>query len=265
MKRFAVLMMALLGMVGCHTHLNEPDVMPPAAPSGLTTLPGDGFIEILWNRNAEADLAGYRVYVGSSYDGRYELIGTTSATRFVDSEARNGQLYFYAVSAYDFAGNESELSPEEAYSIARPEGYDVTLRDYRAIPTSAGFDFSGYTVVSFDDLYSDMYFENWNGQLYMNVREDTDIQDMGPTSSLLDVSVAPADGWSSTHDALLRMGHTYVVWTWDDHYAKFRVTSLSSGRVVFDWTYQLKSASPLLKRNISKERAPHTEELHHAR
>jgi len=265
MKRFAIVLVALLGMVGCHTHVNEPDFIPPAAPVGLTTLPGDGFVEIFWNSNTEPDLAGYRVFVGDSYDGRYELIGTTAGTHFVDNEARNGELYYYAVSAYDFAGNESELSPEEAYSIARPEGYDVTLRDYHAVPDAAGFDFSRYTVVPFDDLYSDMCFENWNGLLYMNVREDTDIQDMGPTSSLLDVDVAPADGWSATHDVLLRVGHTYVVWTWDDHYAKFRVTSLASGRVVFDWAYQLRAANPLLKRGGSKERAPYKEGQQRAR
>ena len=265
MKRFALLAVALVGMVGCHTHLNEPDLIPPAAPLGLATAPGDGFIEIFWQRNPEADLAGYRVYVGYSYDGRYELIGTTAGTRFVDYEARNGELYYYAVSAYDFSGNESELSPEEAYSIARPEGYDVTLRDYHVIPDVAGFDFSSYAVVPFDDLYADMYFENWNGQLYMNVRDDTDIQDMGPTHSLLDITVAPADGWSATHDVRLGVGHTYVVWTWDDHYAKFRVTSLASGRVVLDWAYQLKAANPLLKRGGQTERAPHKEGQQHGR
>lgn len=265
MKRFAMMMVALVGMVGCHTHMNEPDFIPPAAPTGLRTQPGDGFIEILWSSNYEADLAGYRVYVGYSYDGRYELIGTTAGTRFVDYAARNGELYYYAVSAYDFSGNESDLSPEEAFSIARPEGYDVLLRDYHVVPEAAGFDFSRYAVVSFDDLYCDMYFENWNGQLWMNVRNDTDIQDMGPTNSLLELDVAPADGWSPTHDARLRVGHTYVVWTWDDHYAKFRVTSLASGRAVFDWAYQLKAASPLLKRGGSTERAPYKEGQERAR
>ena len=265
MKRFAVVAVALIGMVGCHSHLNEPDFIPPAAPAGLQTYPGDGFIELLWAPNGEADLAGYRVYVGYSYDGRYELIGTTAGTRFVDYEARNGELLYYAVSAYDFSGNESELSPDEAFNIARPEGYDVTLRDYHAVPDAAGFDFSSYAVVPFDDLYADMYFENWNGQLYMIVREDTDIQDMGPTASLLDIDVAPADGWSPTHDVRLRVGHTYVVWTWDDHYAKFRVTSLASGRVVYDWAYQLKAASPLLKRGGTTERTPYREGHEHVR
>ena len=81
----------------------------------------------------------------------------------------------------------------------------------------------------------------------MKVRTDSDIQDIGPTNTLLDVRQAPAAGWSSTHDAILRVGHTYVVWTWDDHYAKFRVTGLSSGRVVFDWAYQTAVSNPMLR------------------
>jgi hypothetical protein len=92
-----------------------------------------------------------------------------------------------------------------------------------------------------------MYFEYYNGEYYMNVRTDTDIQDVGPTNSLLDLHVAPTSGWSTSHDAILRVGHTYVVWTWDDHYAKFRVTSLSTNRVVFDWAYQLQESNPMLK------------------
>ena len=82
----------------------------------------------------------------------------------------------------------------------------------------------------------------------MNVYTDTDIQDLGYTHSLLDIKVAPASGWSPTHDVRLYVGHTYVVWTHDDHYAKFRVTSLSPSRVVFDWAYQLQESNPMLKR-----------------
>jgi hypothetical protein len=45
-----------------------------------------------------------------------------------------------------------------------------------------------------------------------------------------------------------------VVWTWDDHYAKFRVSSVSSGRVVFDWAYQLVPSNRLLKKTPAGER-----------
>jgi len=258
MKTTVTILLLSAILAGCQAHVFEPDVIPPAAPSGLRTLTGDGFIELFWDDNHETDLSGYNIYVSSSYDGRYELIGTTHEGYFVDEDARNGNLYYYAVAAFDLAGNQSDLSLDVAYDIPRPEGYDVVLTDYRQNPGAAGYDFSTYTIVPYDDLYADFYFENYSGVLYANVRDDTDIQDMGLTASLLDIGTAPADGWSETHDARLSVGHTYVVWTWDDHYAKFRVTSLSPGRVVFDWAYQLRPSTPLLKRGGDGKRAPHS-------
>jgi hypothetical protein len=88
----------------------------------------------------------------------------------------------------------------------------------------------------------------------MGVGQDTDIQDMGPTKSILDVGQAPSAGWSTSHDVSLAVGHTYVVWTWDDHYAKFRVSALSPNRVVFDWAYQLIPSNRLMKRSVPSVR-----------
>ena len=51
------------------------------------------------------------------------------------------------------------------------------------------------------------------------------------------------------------IGNTYVIWTWDNHYAKVRVKTLLSERVVFDWAYQLVEGNRELKRgNVSTER-----------
>ncbi|HCV43643.1 MAG TPA: hypothetical protein DGH68_09180 [Bacteroidetes bacterium] len=232
--------------VGCE-NVAAPDFVPPAPPSGLYTETGDNFIELLWNVNFEADVAGYNVFASATYNGRYELIGSTHSPHFNDTGARNGSTYYYAVTAYDYNGNESDLSRDVVYDVPRPEGYNIILTNYRQAPSNAGYDFSEYTVRAFNDHYTDMYFEYYNGEYYMNVATDTDIQDVGPTSSLLELRQAPTAGWSSTHDVRLRVGHTYVVWTWDDHYAKFRVTGLSSGRVVFDWAYQLQVSNPMLR------------------
>ena len=42
------------------------------------------------------------------------------------------------------------------------------------------------------------------------------------------------------------MGHCYVVWTRDDHYAKFRVSGLSSSQAIFEWAYQTDTGNPEL-------------------
>ncbi|HTY00450.1 MAG TPA: hypothetical protein VMG09_10520 [Bacteroidota bacterium] len=244
-----------LVLIGCTESANAPDNVPPAPPSGLSTSAGDNFIELFWNKSQEHDVAGYNVFVSSSYDGRYDLIGSTRVPHFVDKGAVNGNVYYYAVTAYDEDGNESPLSKDMAYDIPRPEGYGVSLADVHQIPSASGYDFSRSAVVSYDDEYADMYFENYRDTSFMNVRTDTDIQDMGPTESVLQISGAPSAGWSPTHDVILQQGHTYVVWTWDDHYAKFRVSSLSPQKVVFDWVYQVRGSTPLLKHGAG-ERPP---------
>jgi hypothetical protein len=253
MRLIPIFVLSGLLATGCDLTRYGPDVTPPAPPTGLYTETGDGFIDLFWNPNNERDVAGYNVFVSSSYNGRYELIGSTRRAEFRDTGARNGNMYYYAVTAYDFDGNESELSRDVAYDVPRPEGYGVSLNDYRRYPSSSGYDFSSYAIVPHTSGDVDMWFENYNGELYMNVRTDTDIQDMGYTGSLLDVRTAPATGWSPTGDVRLRVGHTYVVWTWDDHYAKFRVTSLSQTRVVFDWAYQLQRSNPMLKKPVPVE------------
>jgi hypothetical protein len=241
---------ALVVLVGCHRNLSGPDYTPPSPPTGLRTYTGDNFIELTWFPNPEHDVAGYNVYVSDQYNGPYQPIGSTYSAYFKDRGAMNGVTYYYAVTAFDFDGNESDLSKDVAYDVPRPEGYDVQLSDFRSIPVRSGYDFSSYSVVPYDDNGSDIWYEYYNGDMYMDVRTDTDIQDMGPTNSILDISRAPASGWSPTHDVLLTPGHTYVVWTFDDHYAKFRVSALSPVRVSFDWAYQLQESNPMLKRAV---------------
>ena len=238
----------LLGSTGCDHVTGYRDYVPPDRPKNVSTEAGNGFVDVFWNQNREGDLAGYNVFVSTSYSGRYELIGSTTGTLFTDVGARNGSTYYYAVTAYDFDGNESPLSTEEAYDIPRPDGFGLVVENYRQFPQTSGYDFSAFRVVPYTDESADMFFEYFQGRFYMVVPEDTDIQDMGATSSIYDIRVAPAGGWSPTKDVELRIGRTYVVWTWDDHYAKFRVKSLSPSRVVFDWAYQLQRSNSLMKR-----------------
>jgi hypothetical protein len=251
----AALVAGMMLLAGCRHFISGPDFTPPDPPTGLHTSTGDNFIELTWRENRESDLDFYRVYVSASYDGRYELIGETGTAYYNDKDARNGSVYYYAVSAVDYDGNESDLSRDVAYDIPRPEGYNVALTDYQVAPATAGYDFSAYSVLPVSDKYVDIWFENYNGTLYMNVGNDSDIKDMGPTASILDIGEAPTGGWSSTHDAVLVSGHTYVVWTWDDHYAKIRVRSLGPNRVTFDWAYQLIKSNPLMKRSHTGDRA----------
>ena len=256
MKRiiFIIELVLLSFTIGCETEIFVPDTTPPSSPKGLYAVARDNQVNLYWDYNRESDVQGYDIYISSYYSGRYELIGSTHGNYFYDKGAVNGKTYYYAVAAFDNSENESDLSRDVAYATPRPEGLDVILTDFRTRPSTAGYDFSTYSVGNYNDQYTDVFFEYYNGVYYMDVWDDTDIKDMGYTNSLYDIEVAPASGWSTTKDVLLTVGKTYVVWTLDDHYAKLRVISLSSSRVVFDWTYQLQKGNPSLKRTVSEGR-----------
>jgi hypothetical protein len=127
----------------------------------------------------------------------------------------------------------------------------VRVYDYYQNPSQSAFDFDIHAVTHGDDLEADVWFDYViyidqydnpvDSVFYINVMDDmTDLQDFGYTESLNDVTWAPADGWSALGYSEIIPGHTYIVWTWDDHFAKLRVTEIShsGGWVKFDWAYQ---------------------------
>ncbi len=68
----------------------------------------------------ESDLAGYKVYVGAA-SGTYNYAGSPfsvgKANTYTISNLPIGQTYFFAISAFDTAGNDSALSAELTKSI----------------------------------------------------------------------------------------------------------------------------------------------------
>lgn len=261
MKQTLAALLFLL-FAGCD-EIEQIDTIPPASPRGIRTISLDNAVELNWLENTEPDVAGYAVWWSDRYDGRYTLLGKTSGTAFTDYDARNGVTTYYAVSAYDHEGNESDLSKEVVYDTPRPEGFGATVTDYRTLPLKAGYDFSTLSSGPFDDQFTDFYFDAANGRFSMHVWTDTDIQDMGYTSSLDEISSAPVQGWSPSKTVEAIPGHTYVIWTWDDHYAKVRVQETGSTRLVFDWAYQtatgnieLRATKPVPAMRAPLERSP---------
>jgi hypothetical protein len=88
------------------------DVFPPDPPSGLTTLPGEDFISLVWDPGVESDLAGYRVWRREEGAGEFQLLvpDLQVETAFIDRTVEKGRRYEYAISAEDKSGNRSRLS-----------------------------------------------------------------------------------------------------------------------------------------------------------
>lgn len=265
MRLVPVAVIGLLAVLaaGCDDGPTSPrDVTPPAAPRGVRTVTGDGVAYLSWLANTEGDVTGYRVYVAplsAGADGPYERVGSTSQTQFAVSPLVNGATVYLAVAAVDRAGNESALSYDTVFDTPRPEGAGATLANEQQTTLGAGWDFSAARAIQSTDVATDMYF-GYNGSVYQMFVPDfsTDIQDAGYASTLDAVDYAPDAGWSPTGSVELIPGHCYVVWTRDNHYAKFRVTAISPTAVTFDWAYQVSTANRELaaRRVVSEESGP---------
>jgi len=241
---------ALVLLAGCvddeHTVVSPRDSTAPAAPRGLYSVTGDGEVFLHWQANTESDVVGYRVYQSPCASGSscpYDLIGATTGTSFAVPGLANGVTRYFAVAAYDRSGNESDLSYNDIYDTPRPEGFGRALTNSTDAPATAGYDFSAFAVVPFDDTHADIYYSTTGGERRMIAPfTDTEIQDAGFASSLDAVDFAPPSGWSPTGAVELIVGHCYVVRITSSpgvvNYGKFRVTSLSGTQVVFDWAYQ---------------------------
>jgi hypothetical protein len=67
--------------------------------------------------NTEADLAGYKVHVGTSSGAYNKTYDAGNKTSFTISNLPKGVTYYFAVTAYDKVGNESRYSGEQSKSI----------------------------------------------------------------------------------------------------------------------------------------------------
>ena len=69
-------------------------------------------LNLSWNANSEEDLAGYKVYYGTSSGNYEEPIDAGNVTEYELSGLTEGVTYYIAITAYDNSDNESEKSDE---------------------------------------------------------------------------------------------------------------------------------------------------------
>ena len=267
---FLVAAVVVFLAAGCSDENNVyVDRTPPRAPQGVFTLTGDGQVDIYWLANCESDVEGYRVYWNDAAGGLYEYMATTSSTHYTDTDVTNGQTYYYAISAFDRTGNESDLSYGTVSDTPRPEGFNLRLYDFEG-PNAA---FSGYVFsTETRQLYSlvttpatDIYYGYVSGEYVMFTWNPypggplTDIQD-GGYRQLAELDQAPPGGWAEGGWVTLTEGHSYFVWTRDNHYAKFYVKHVQPEYVDIDWAYQVDEANPeLVKQKLARKGGGGTE------
>jgi len=73
-------------------------------------------VSLAWDPNPESDIAGYRLYYGTSSGQYSSVIDVGDVTTGTISNLSGGGTYFIAVTAYDTAGLESPVSNEVVFN-----------------------------------------------------------------------------------------------------------------------------------------------------
>ena len=106
------------------TGTTTPPSSPPTPVGGVTPPPPppppppptNRIATVTWGANGEADLGGYKLYVGTSSGVYSRTLDVGKVTSYSISLPK-GVTYFFAVTAYDKSGNESRRSSEVSKSL----------------------------------------------------------------------------------------------------------------------------------------------------
>ena len=83
-------------------------------------------VTLAWDPNTEADLAGYKVYLGTSTGAYHTVMDIGNHPGVTVTNLSLGLTYFFSVTAYDHLGNESEFSNEVIKAVVKQ--YQVNVR-----------------------------------------------------------------------------------------------------------------------------------------
>jgi hypothetical protein len=258
---FVAAVLATLLVAGCCDECNNGPVIvdyPPAAPTGVYSITGNGWVEIHWNPNTEPGLKGYDIFWSDSESGTFQYMVSVPRyqTYYIDTDVVNGTTYFYKIRAYDEVDRVSEFSAI-IFDTPRPAGTGLILYDYLGQKAAeSGYDFSEYRVQAANLPTTDVYFGSPNGVPTLfgkgsSVGDGVDVQDYG-FIDLEFVDWAPDiyDGWSPSKRVEMIPGHSYVVQILDASlyyfYAKVYCQTVTQDFVVLDWAFQIAPGNPEL-------------------
>ena len=85
-----------------------------------------GTVTVSWDANSENDLNGYKIYYGKSSRNYDQVIDVGNVVTSTIGDLEANTTYYFALTAYDFVGNESSFSDEVSANISAGDGGDTT-------------------------------------------------------------------------------------------------------------------------------------------
>ena len=83
-------------------------------------------VTLAWDANTESDLAGYKVHYGTASGSYTTSVDVHNVTTAIVTGLTAGQTYYFVVTAYNAANNESGYSNQVSYSVPAPNGAPAT-------------------------------------------------------------------------------------------------------------------------------------------
>ena len=110
-------------------------------------------VTFAWNRNAETNVANYRIYYGGASRAYTNTVNSGNATSVTIGNLSEGVTYYFAATAIDTVGRESDFSGEISYLVPMATGVQVRLApSRRAILTVTGQNGRSYDIQATQDL-----------------------------------------------------------------------------------------------------------------
>ncbi len=102
--------------------VSRPDVSAPEPPRSLKGIAGDRLISLAWDKSPEKDVIGYNVYYSKTPGQGYVRTNEKPETNKTSLEVRlrNDETYYFAITAVNAAGKESEFGGEIALTPRAP-------------------------------------------------------------------------------------------------------------------------------------------------
>ena len=149
---------------------------------------GASSLTLAWEANTEDDLAGYKVYYGIRSRDYDSVIDVGNFTQYTVTSLEPDIRCYFAVTAYDASGNESDFSHEVSGVAPNDPGPDDSDTDSDGMPDA-------WEVQYFGDLTQNPYGD-YDGDWLYNVDEYQ--QGTDPTNPDSDYDEMP-DGWEAQY------------------------------------------------------------------
>jgi len=112
-----------------------PNVLAPAAPTGLSAPAGNAQVSLSWNASAGA--TSYNVKRSLASGGPFNtILASTVAPNYTDTSATNGTTYYYVVSALNAAGESANTAPVSATPSTPSANVTIVIDPAKTRPIS---------------------------------------------------------------------------------------------------------------------------------